>query len=183
VGVENVYEYEPAGVGTCAKAEGCVALISSGTSENESAFLEASVSGDDVFFVTTEKLFATDPDSTYDAYDAHVCTAESPCIQPPPPSTVACEGEAGCKGLSNPVPQFGSGGTSLFSGAGNPPGKVEVRGEKEQSKGKAKLSRKQLLAKALSKCRKQYKHAKKKRVACERRARKKYGSSKGAKKK
>jgi WD40 repeat protein len=182
VGVENVYEYEPNGVGSCGQANGCVSLISSGTSENESAFLEASVSGDDVFFVTAEKLFATDPDTSYDAYDAHVCSAKSPCITPPPPPAPPCEGEAGCKGDSNPVPQFGPGGTSLFSGTGNPPGKVEVRGEKEQSK-KAKLSRKQLLAKALSKCRKQYKHAKKKRAACERRAHKRYGSGKGAKKK
>jgi hypothetical protein len=37
-------------------------------------------------------------------------------------------------------------------------------------------TRSQLLAKSLKKCRKQFKHAKQKRVACERKARKKYGA-------
>jgi hypothetical protein len=36
------------------------------------------------------------------------------------------------------------------------------------------LSRSQLLAKALKKCRKQFKHAKRKRVACEAKARRRY---------
>jgi hypothetical protein len=40
----------------------------------------------------------------------------------------------------------------------------------------------QLLSKSLKKCRKQFKHAKKKRVACERKARKKYGAKKAASK-
>jgi hypothetical protein len=40
-------------------------------------------------------------------------------------------------------------------------------------------SRSQLLAKALKKCAKQFKHAKKKRLACEKKARKRYGIKKG----
>jgi hypothetical protein len=44
------------------------------------------------------------------------------------------------------------------------------------------LSRSQLLAKSLKKCRKQFKHANKKRAACEGKARKKYGAKKAAKK-
>src|SRR5262249_49343289 len=42
VGVENVYEYEPAGSGGCSTAEGCTGLISSGTSAQESSFVDAS---------------------------------------------------------------------------------------------------------------------------------------------
>ena len=42
-------------------------------------------------------------------------------------------------------------------------------------------SRSQLLAKALKKCREQFKHAKKRRVACESKARKRYGGKKGKK--
>ena len=39
---ENVYEYEPSGVGSCESSSGgCVALLSSRDSNNESAFLEA----------------------------------------------------------------------------------------------------------------------------------------------
>jgi hypothetical protein len=41
-----------------------------------------------------------------------------------------------------------------------------------------KLSKSQLLAKALAKCRKQFKHNRRKRVACERAAKKKYGAAK-----
>jgi hypothetical protein len=43
------------------------------------------------------------------------------------------------------------------------------------------FSRSELLAKALKKCRKQFKHAKKKRVACEAKARKRYGAKKKGK--
>ncbi len=70
-GTADVYEYEPEGVGPeddrCAAstsspgdvfglgraAHGCVALISAGTSPQESAFLDASENGSDVFFLTT----------------------------------------------------------------------------------------------------------------------------------
>ena len=44
VGVENVYEYEPPDTGGCTSASACVALISSGTSQAESVFLEATPS-------------------------------------------------------------------------------------------------------------------------------------------
>ena len=44
------------GVGSCTRPGGCVSLISSGTSSEESAFLDASENGDDVFFLTTARL-------------------------------------------------------------------------------------------------------------------------------
>ncbi len=46
-GKEDVYEYEPrvASAELCACRSGCVSLISSGTSGEESAFLDASESG------------------------------------------------------------------------------------------------------------------------------------------
>ena len=99
-GLEDVYEYEPVGEGTCTtatssgdavysgSAEGCVGLISSGTSNAESAFYDASESGGDVFFVTTGRLVSEDYDKSYDVYDAHVCTSTVPCRTspvPPPP--------------------------------------------------------------------------------------------------
>ena len=46
-----------------------------------------------------------------------------------------------------------------------------------------KLTRSQQLTKALKACRKQFKHSKKKRAACEAKARKKYGVKHKAKKK
>ncbi len=62
-GQEDVYEWEPAGVGGCSSATagfsassgGCVGLISSGASGEESAFVDASESGGDVFFLTSAR--------------------------------------------------------------------------------------------------------------------------------
>jgi len=90
----DVYEYEPPEVGDCstasatfsARSDGCVGLISSGESDEESAFLDASETGGDVFFLTTSKLAPQDYDKAFDVYDAHECTGASPCA---PPSRVA----------------------------------------------------------------------------------------------
>src|SRR5664280_921493 len=78
---EDVYEFEPAGVGGCPVTDtnGCQALISSGTSSDESAFLDASATGEDVFFLSSSKLVGADRDNALDVYDAHVCTTAVPC--------------------------------------------------------------------------------------------------------
>jgi DNA-binding beta-propeller fold protein YncE len=173
-GKEDVYEYEPSGVGQCQTAPGCVGLVSSGDSDHESAFLDASITGDDVFFLTNRQLLSSDQDTSFDVYDAHVCSV-SPCIAPPPPPSPPCEALQTCKtGTAGPGAFQGPGGTSTFSGPGNG-SRVETRGQ-ETGKPKPKpLTRAQKLAKALKECRKKHKHSKKKRVACERRARAKYG--------
>src|SRR5439155_19016852 len=119
VGVENVYEYEPSGVGSCTSPSGCVSLVSAGESEHESAFLDASASGDDVFFVTAQQLAANDTDTTFDAYDAHVCSAASPCITPPSKGGELCAGIESCRSGSPAQQTFGAGGTSTLYGAGN----------------------------------------------------------------
>ncbi len=124
-GFEDVYQYEPPGVGDCSEAvpafspvsEGCVGLISSGTSGSESAFLDASENGNDVFFLTRSKLVVADDDSAFDVYDAHVCSAEVPCLPPPPPAPPACVGDA----CQNPVaaPNDLTPNSLTFSGPGN----------------------------------------------------------------
>jgi len=78
----DVYQYEPVGVGDCTSgsggasvaraAGGCVSLISSGTAADEAAFLDASSSGDDVFFLTVAGLSVFDEDDELDVYDARV---------------------------------------------------------------------------------------------------------------
>jgi hypothetical protein len=127
---QDVYEYEPIAVGSCTEASGsyapltagCVALVSSGQSSHESAFLDASESGDDVFFLSSAKLSPTDKDSAPDVYDAHACSSAAPCItfpdiQPPP-----CTTESSCKASPSPQPAvFGAPASATFSGAGNPP--------------------------------------------------------------
>ncbi len=122
----DVYEYEPTGVGGCsessstfgARSGGCVDLISAGTSGQESAFMDASESGDDVFFLTYSRLNPTDTDNQLDIYDAHVCSAASPCLPEAAPSPEPCSGEACQQALQPPIESSPS--SQSFSGPGNP---------------------------------------------------------------
>jgi NHL repeat/WD40-like Beta Propeller Repeat len=172
VGVENVYEYEPVGDGGCDRVGGCVGLISSGSSDRESAFLDASADGNDVFFLTAASLVPQDADSNFDVYDAHVCEPASPCVTPSTVTSTSCEDEA-CHPSYSPQPTFAAPATATFSGSSNLVEQVHVLSEKEAAKLNSKpLTRAQKLAKALKTCRKD--KQKKQRVACEKRAHKKY---------
>jgi hypothetical protein len=169
-GQENVYEYEPEGIGSCGRSTaGCVSLISSGTSSEESAFVDASASGDDVFFLTSSRLAPQDYDNSYDMYDAHVCSASVPCPAVAPVSPPPCETSDSCKAQPTPQPTtFGATSSETFAGAGNaaqPPPVSEVAPRS--------LTRAQRLAAALKACRRGP-HAK--RRSCEARARKRYGA-------
>jgi WD40-like Beta Propeller Repeat len=182
-GTEDVYEYEPSGVGGCSTSSatfgerpgGCVGLISTGTSDAESAFLDASGSGGDVFFLTKSRLVPQDYDNALDVYDAHECTTPAPCFTPgaltPPPCTT---GDA-CKAAPTPQPLiFGAPASATFSGAGNitpsasPPPGVRLKS----------LTRSQRLARALKACRRKRGMA---RAACERTARRRYGPGRSRK--
>jgi hypothetical protein len=172
---DDAYEYEPAGVGDCTsslptfseRAGGCIGLISSGLSHNESVFLDASENGSDVFFLTAEPLVAQDIDTAFDVYDAHICTSQSPCAKAPvavPPCTTADS----CRAAPLPQPSsFGAPASATFSGAGNVTASVPAPAAQLR-----KLTRSQALARALAACRKAKTG---KRAACERRARKRYG--------
>jgi DNA-binding beta-propeller fold protein YncE len=148
-GTQDVYQYEPPGQGSCSTSsptygelsEGCVSLISSGTSAQESAFLDASENGNDVFFLTSARLSGLDTDSARDVYDAHVCTAEVPCLPEPQPPAPACSGDA-CQQPAT-SPNDATPGSLTFNGAGNviecPKGKQSKKGKcvkKKQKKGK-----------------------------------------------
>ena len=204
-GQEDVYEYEPEGDGPenarCGPAAasgsvvfkaartfevegrkgeegaGCVGLISSGTSSNESAFLDASESGGEVFFLTAAKLSPQDYDTSMDVYDAHECTPQVPCVSSPVASPECATADA-CRAAPTPQPPiFGAPSSATFSGAGNPaPAPVAA-----EAKAKAKvLTRAQKLAEALKQCEK--KKSKKGRSACVKQARKRYGASKAKQK-
>jgi hypothetical protein len=119
-GLQDVYEWEPEGVGSCHDGSpGCVHLISSGTGDGESTFLGASANGDDVFFMARDRLVSQDFDNSFDVYDAHVCTAVESC----PASLVsvpACTSSDACKAPPSPQPAvFGAPASATFSGAGN----------------------------------------------------------------
>jgi hypothetical protein len=175
-GLEDVYEYEPSGVGDCAVSSGCVGLISSGTSGEESVLLDASESGDDVFFMTTSRLVGQDTDSGFDVYDARVCTASSPCVASVAASSPAsCASGDACRGPGSPQSQvFGAPSSTAASAAGN----LTVGALAKPAAGK-RASQTRKLAGALRTCRKKAKR--KQRVSCETRARRLYGKGARAK--
>jgi hypothetical protein len=127
-GTMDVYEYEAPGEGSCTassptfseRSGGCVAMISSGNSPQESSFMDASASGGDVFFLTTASLLTQDVDTAYDIYDAHECTSGVPCYPASPVLPPACDNGESCKAAESPQPAiFGSPSSETFSGAGN----------------------------------------------------------------
>ncbi len=144
-GTMDVYEYEPAGVGSCEEGgegyvavdKGCLGLVSSGESGEESGFLDASENGNDVFFLTKSKLSKHDSDTAYDIYDARVGGEEPKESKP-----VECQGDA-CQSPVTP-PESLTPSSLTFSGPGNiltPPapgtGNTETKG-KAKKKAKAK---------------------------------------------
>jgi NHL repeat-containing protein len=173
-GVADVYEYEPPqGEGqpssnSCTVSSstyrvnsgGCISLVSSGTSGEESVFLDASESGDDVFFLTASKLSSLDIDNALDIYDARIGGVVPEPVKPP-----ACEGDA----CQSPVsaPDDSTPGSLTFHGPGNPVSPIVA-----SVKGKAKPSgRIQKLARALKACGRK---PKRRRAVCVRRARRAY---------
>ena len=188
-GTWDVYEYEPEGVGSYVPAAasgsvvyrpagettsgvvepaGCVGLISNGQSAEQSAFMDASENGDDVFFLTAAKLVGEDFDAGYDLYDAHVCTSLVPCVTAPVAPPPCTSGESCRSASATQLAIFGAPSSATFNGAGNlssePDGAVKPKAKP--------LTRAQKLAKALKVC---DKRPKKQRAGCERRARRKYG--------
>jgi hypothetical protein len=183
---EDVYEYEPSGVGNCQSASGgCVSLISGGSSDRESAFIEATPDGSNVFFVTEAQLLPQDTDTAFDIYDARECTALSPCLTPPKTEEAPCAEARTCRMAepAQPIPGV-SAATRTLSSAGNvvsqpPPARHGI----EAKKASRPLTRAQKLTRALRSCRRRYVHSRRKRHACVRTARRRYGGKHMASKK
>jgi hypothetical protein len=109
----NVYEYEPGRAGSCQREGGCVSLISSGSSNEDSFFIDAGVNGSDVFLATGQQLATQDGDEAVDMYDARVDGGFNPAVSPP------CGGEA-CRPPVTPAPAiYGAPPSATFAGPGN----------------------------------------------------------------
>ncbi len=181
VGVENVYQSEPNGLGGCSTGSRCLSLISSGTSEKESAFLDASVTGDNVFFLTAAKLLSQDRDSSFDIYDARICTGESPCQTPPPAAPPQCASAAECRGSGSGAPGFQAPPSSTFNGPGSPVQPAQTTSVQPKPPVVSTPSRTRRLAAALKKCRRlahRTKAQKHKRASCESKARRHFAAKK-----
>jgi NHL repeat len=119
-GTIDVYQWEASGSGSCkesspsfsAQDEGCVSLVSSGQGAGEATLLDASPSGNDVFFTTAQSLLKEDF-GLVDAYDARVGGG---LPEPPLPPTI-CEGEA-CQHPA-PAPEDAPGTSLHYEGPGN----------------------------------------------------------------
>jgi hypothetical protein len=170
-GTQDVYEYEPTGVGNCVLAPACVSLTSSGSSSEESAFLDASEGGDDVFFLTAAQLSQTDQDQALDVYDAHVCSLAPGCLAKAVEVPPVCTTSDACRAAPAAQPGlFGEPASATFVGAGN--------STTAATKVAPKPTRAQQLAAALRACRK--KASRPKRIACERSAQRKFGPQRPA---
>jgi hypothetical protein len=184
-GQVNVYEWEapaaaPEPGDSCTSSSssfdsgdgGCVFPISDVTGDFESRFMDASPSGENVFFATADQLVPSDTDTRVDVYDARVGGGFPVAAAP-----LVCVNADSCKSPESPQPSiYGAPSSATFSGAGNlggggsnPPAVVP--------KPKAKvLTKAQKLAAALELCKKD--KSKKKRQSCEASAKKKYGPPK-----
>jgi hypothetical protein len=133
-GEQDVYEWRANGVGGCAKATGCVNLISSGKGSEDSRFIDSSLDATDVFFLAVDSLVATDPGSQ-DLYDARIGGGF-----PQPPSPTPCFGDA-CQPLP-PEPDDPTPGTLFYGSEANPDLKIENLKKKAKHKGRKKHRKK-----------------------------------------
>ncbi|HEY3865081.1 MAG TPA: hypothetical protein VGL54_03225, partial [Solirubrobacteraceae bacterium] len=167
----DVYEWEREGAGGgegCSRSSasfstssgGCLYLISTGESDEQSYFGDASADGNDVFFFTRQSLVGQDRDENEDLYDAQV---DGGIAVQNPTATQGCSGE-GCLGPAISSPVFGSPSSTTVAGPVDAPSQTAATPKK--------LTRAQKLTKALLACRRR---PKKQRGTCEARARKQYG--------
>jgi hypothetical protein len=186
---EDVYEYEPLGTprgqNQCtvarrtfvASINGCLGLISSGSSPREAAFLDASLAGGEksgaeaeegggeAFFLAAG-LSAADAGASFAVYDAHECTLARPCASPEETKTTTpCTSTETCRPLSYLPPASHSPATATTPSAGNVLHSITTV--------KPKATRAQLLVAALKACKK--KRNRHRRHVCEAQARKRYG--------
>jgi hypothetical protein len=142
-GLLDAYEWQRPGSEGCEASEGCVHLLTGGTSSQESYFIDASESGNDAFLVTRTKLIGSDDNELYDLYDVRVDGYE-------PVAPAACSG-SGCQGVPGAPPIFATPSSVTFEGVGNfaapinaattPKAKSKAKKSKKKAKGHGKKSK------------------------------------------
>ncbi|HEY1687482.1 MAG TPA: hypothetical protein VGF95_01305 [Solirubrobacteraceae bacterium] len=153
-GVRDVYEY----------VDGHLSELSSGASPAGSYFMDATPSGNDVFFTTTQSLLPRDVDSVYDIYDAR---AGGGFVEPAAPKE-PCNSEEECRGQGFEPSALAAPASYGFVG----PDSTATQTSKRQKTTKGS-DRKKKLARKLNACKR--KKNKRKRARCARQVRKRYG--------
>ncbi len=112
-GKEDVYEYQPAGVGDCSGSFACLSLLSAGTSPIRSQFIDSDSEGNNVFIDTSDRLVASDIDEAADIYGVRVDGGFAS------QSALPCSGEACKPAVSSPPSIYGAPASQAFGGSGN----------------------------------------------------------------
>ncbi len=127
-GLQDVYEWEDQGVGSCTLPAGCVYLISFGHSIRDEFLWAVSRSGDDIFVLSGDLLLPADADETVSIYDARVGGGFPGAVAPPD-----CQGES-CRPQLGESPQLLAGSTPVTGSGDNfkpkrtcPKGKRKVK--------------------------------------------------------
>ncbi len=169
----DVYEWERDGAGSCHEREGCVYLLSGGTSSSSSWLLGASASGNDAFVISRADLTGSAGYEGFAVYDARVGGVQ-------PVASPVCTG-SGCQGVPPAAPIFATPASVTFAGVGNFPAPSTAVLPKSRSKSKAKSRSKSVrarkLAGALRACERRRGRA---RSVCVSRARRRYGPESNA---
>lgn len=177
-GTEDVYEWVRVGSDGCTTAsdryseviEGCVYLLSSGLGKevpnnkgtvDGTHLVGASENLQDVYILTSESLLPG-VDSASKLYDVRVDGGF-----PYAPPTRGCEAEQ-CAAVAGAPSRLGRSATETFAGPG------DVKSGAARGAKKVASVRKRRLARALRACRRR--HEKRRRVACERVARRRFGT-------
>jgi NHL repeat len=162
VEAQNVYEWEADGKGSCGESQGCVYLISDGLDREEgTGLIGVDATGDNVFFSTVDELVGQDTDTELDYYDARVEGGF-----PRPRVQTSCASSEDCHPGGSGPSGGGAPGSATFSGPGN----LALTVVKLPSV-KPKTTAEKLVV-ALKACRKE--KAKRRRVACEHEAHRRY---------
>jgi hypothetical protein len=159
----NVYEYHNGEVFLISDGQD-ISVAGNGTGSNVK-LIGTSSSGRDVFFTTGDRLLAEDVDTQQDIYDARIEGGFPALVQ----SFANCQGET-CQGALSAAPLVRSPATAIRSNAGNLAPPPPAHG-KPKTPAQIRAER---LVHALRACR--AKHNRKQRVACEAKARRRYGS-------
>jgi hypothetical protein len=121
-GLQDVYEWERGGAGSCPApaSKGCIYLLSGGQSSDNAYLLDSDATGENVFLTSREKL-VPQANGKIALYDARVDGGF-------PEAAAACTG-TGCQGVPPAPPIFATPSSATFNGVGNfsPPAKVAAK--------------------------------------------------------